>query len=330
MLIRIFKRNAPLIPALILVIGLLLWGDGFFFTHELESPIQDAGPLFRLIEGFLLAYPLASRILAFLLLLLQVFYLNNIVHTISLLGKPSWLPGFIYLLMMSSHPEFLQFHPVLLANLFLMMALSRTLVSFSEVEPMVEVFNVGFLIAVAGLFYYPALVFAVWLILSMTVFFLVSIRGLSAGLMVLLCPFFFLFSFYYLSDQFEVRFALMAEQFDFLMILEHSFTLYSALLVLFLAFLSLFSFLKVSIANVHDKPIRIRKRFRVLWYLFLVALLSFLFVKENFELHLAIVMIPLCVVSALFLMEMKKKRLAELILYGFLILIIAGKVLFRS
>lgn len=328
MLVRIFKRNAPMIPILILVMGILLWADGFVFYKKTEAASFDAGPLFNLISGFVKTNPFFSKAMAFLLLVLQVFLLNNIVQANNLLGRPSWFPGFIYLLMMSSHPELLQFHPVLLANLFLMFALSRTLATFSEGDVMVEVFNVGFLIAAAGLFYYPALLFFVWLILAMLVYFLMNIRGISAALMGFLSPFFLIFTYYYLTDQLSPRFAEMINHFTPFQIFEHLIPFYSIALAFALAAIALFALLKVYLTYANDKPIRLRKRFKVLGYFFLVSLITFLVFNGNFEAHLGIVMIPLSVVFSLFLLEVRKRWLAELWLYGFLILIIAGRVIF--
>ncbi|MEE4177193.1 MAG: DUF6427 family protein [Bacteroides sp.] len=328
MVIRIFKRNAPAIPIMILVMGMLLWADGFIFYKKAVPAIFDQGPFYNLIGGVNQIHPFFSRMLAFLLLVLQVFLLNNMVQANNLLGKPSWLPGFIYLLMMSSHPELLQLHPVLFANFFLMIALARTLVAYSEGAVMVEVFNVGFLVALAGLFYYPALLFFTWLILAMLVYFLMNIRGIAAALMGFLSPFFFLFTYYYLTDQLRVRIDEMINHFSPFQIFEHPLPVFSIVLAIALAAIALFAFLKVYLTYVNDKPVRLRKRFKVLGYFFLVSLTTFLVFNNNFEVHLAMVMIPLSVVFSLFLLELRKKWLAELWFYGFLFLIIAGKVLY--
>lgn len=328
MLIRLFKRNAAIIPLLILLAALLLWVDGFFFYERLSPAPRASGPLYGLISGFLAIHPLFNKSFAFLLLVLQSFFLNGIVQSNNLLGRPSWLPGFVYLVLMSSHPEMLQFHPALVANLFLMIALARILMAFTEGVARVEVFNVGFLVAVAGLFCYPALSLFFWLILTMMVFYLVNVRGLAAALLGVISPFFFLFTFDYLTDQLMPRFARLGDAFEPLLIFQYSFPAYSVVLGITLAAISLLAFLKLTLSYVNDKPIRFRKRFRVLWYFFLVSLFSFLAVDEDFEKHLALLMIPLSVVFSLFLLEIKKRWLAELVFYGFLLIIIAGKVIY--
>lgn len=327
MLIRIFKQNAPLSPILLLVVGLLLWADGFIFYNKVSLVVDDPAPLYGLFAAMLQGMPMLSLVVAFTLLLLQVFIVNYIAQSNSLLSRPSWLPGFLYLVMMSSDPSLISFHPLLLANLFLLIALARALLAYSEGEVMLEVFNVGFLIALAGLFYYPALLFFLWLIVVMGIYFLLHPRGLAAAIMGFLTPFFFLLTYFYLSDQLEVRLEQMLAQYDPLLILEQSYSPFSTMMIVFLGLLSFLAFMKLTMVFITDKPVRIRKRFRVLIYFFVFSLLSVLVVTDYFEVHHALMMIPLSVVLSVFFIEMKRKWLAEVVFYLFLALVIAGKVI---
>ena len=328
MLVSVFKRNAPFIPILILLLGLLLWADGFIFYKDFAYSVSDAGPLFSFLEDFFRAHPLLDRLMAFVILLLQVFLLNGVGQANSLLGRPSWLPGFIYLLMMSSHPQMLSLHPALIANLFLIIALARTFKAYSDGQQMTEVFNVASLVALAGLFYYPALVFFFWLVLALGIYFLLNLRGISAALIGFFSPFFFLFTYFFLTDQLESRFFEMTTSFKPFLIFEHTFSLYPSLLGISLGLISLVSFMKVILSYANDKPIRIRKRFRVLFYFFLVCLATFLLVTSNYLLNLSLLMIPLSIVFSIFLLEFRKKRIAELILFLFILLVITGKILY--
>lgn len=328
MLIRIFKQNAPLTPILLLVVGLLLWADGFIFYKKVSLVVDDPAPLYGLFASMLQGLPLLSLVFAFALLMLQVFIVNYIAQANSLLSRPSWLPGFLYLVLMSSDPSLISFHPLLPANLFLLIALARALLAYSEGDVMPEVFNVGFLIALAGLFYFPALVFFLWLIPVLGLYFLLHLRGLAAAIMGFLTPFFFLFTYFYLSDQLEGRLEQMLAQYDPLLILEQSYSLFSTIMIIFLALLSFLAFMKLTMVYIKDKPVRIRKRFRVLIFFFVFSLLSILVVTDYFDVHHGLMMIPLSIVLSVFFMEMKRKWLAEVVFYLFLALVIAGKVIF--
>jgi hypothetical protein len=327
MLIRIFKQNTPLTPILLIGFGLLLWADGFIFYNKVSLVVDDPAPLYGLLASLLEGMPLLSLVVAFTLLLLQVFIVNYIAQANSLLSRPSWLPGFLYLVMMSSDPHLISLHPLLPANLFLLIALARALLAYSEGEVMLEVFNVGFLIALAGLFYYPALLFFLWLIVVMGIYFLLHLRGLAAAIMGFLTPFFFLLTYFYLSDQLEGRLEQMLAQYDPLLILEQSYSPFSTMMIVFLGLLSFLAFMKLTMVFITDKPVRIRKRFRVLIYFFVFSLLSVLVVTDYFEVHHGLMMIPLSVVLSVFFIEMKRKWLAEVVFYLFLALVIAGKVI---
>jgi len=327
MLIRIFKQNAPVIPLLLLLAGLLMWVDGFFLATVPGAATEGHAPLFEPLAAAFESMPVLSVITAFVLLMLQVFLVNYMVQANNLLGKPSWLPGFLYLLLMSSDPSLTSLHPVLVANLFLIWALARTLAAYSEGDVMAEVFNVGFLIAVAGLFYYPAMVFFLWLLVALGVYFLLSLRGLVAAFMGFLTPLFFLFTWYYLSDQLESRLGHMVAQYNPFLVFEQSYEPFSIAMMLMLALISFLSFLKISLAYVADKPIRIRKRIRVLVYFFVLALASILLATDRFDVHHGLLMPPLAIAWSVFLLETKRKWIADLMLYLFLMLVIAGKVI---
>lgn len=328
MLIRIFKQNAPVIPILLLLAGLLLWADGFISATEPGTATEGPAPLFAPLAVAFEGLPLLSVISAFVLLMLQVFMVNYMVQANNLLGKPSWLPGFLYLLLMSSDPSLISLHPVLVANLFLIWALARTLAAYSESDVMVEVFNVGFLIALAGLFYYPAIVFFLWLLVVLGVYFLLSLRGLAAAFMGFLTPFFFLLTWYYLSGQLEQKFEQMTALYDPFLLFDQPYALFSVIMMMALAFISFLSFLKINVGYAADKPIRIRKRIRVLVYFFVMALASILVVTDRFDVHHGLMMPPLAIAWSVFLLETKRKWVADLMLYFFLALVIAGKVIY--
>lgn len=328
MLIRIFKQNAPVIPILLLLAGLLLWADGFIFPMEPGAATEGPAPLFAPLASAFEGLPLLSVITAFVMLMLQVFLVNYMVQANNLLGKPSWLPGFLYLLLMSSDPSLISLHPVLVANLFLIWALARTLAAYSEGDGMVEVFNVGFLIAIAGLFYYPAVVFFLWLLVVLGVYFLLSLRGLAAAFMGFLTPFFFLLTWYYLSGQLAQRTDQIAALYDPFLLFDQPYALFSVIMMLALALISFLSFLKINVGYVADKPIRIRKRIRVLVYFFVMALASILVVTDRFDVHHGLMMPPLAIAWSVFLLETKRKWVADLMLYFFLALVIAGKVIY--
>jgi len=327
MLIRIFKQNAPVIPLLLLLAGLLLWTDGFLMATGTGLATEGLAPLYRLLVMAFENTPLLSVMVAFVLLMLQVFLINYMVQANNLLGKPSWLPGFLYLLLMSSDPSLISMHPVLVANLFLIWALARTLTAYSEGDVMAEVFNVGFLIALAGLFYYPAIVFFLWLLVVLGVYFLLSFRGLAAALMGFLTPFFFLVTWYYLSDQLDLKIGQMTTRFDPFLLFEQPYESFAVIMMLALALISILSFVKINVGYVADKPIRIRKRIRVLVYFFVVALASIL-LATRFDVHHGLLMPPLAIAWSVLLLETKRKWMADLMLYLFLALVIAGKVFF--
>lgn len=327
MLIRTFRRNTPATPVLLFLAGLALWSDAFLYFKNLLPVGQHAEPLSRLLLGAVEGHALLNVLGAFLLMLIQAFMLNTMVQSVNLLGKPSWLPALLYVALMSSDPSMLSLNPVLCANFFLLLALGRALASYGDGEAMREVFNVGLLIALAGLFYYPALAFFFWLILVLATYFLLSIRGFIAATMGFLTPFFFMFTWYYLTDQLGQNVQYLLAFGSALEIAAQSFSLFSIIMMLFLALLSFIALMRLTLVYITDKPVRIRKRFRVLVLFFVFSLASAFAGNVHFDVHHSLMMIPLSVAVAVLFVETRRKWIPELVFYLLLGLIVAGKVL---
>jgi len=231
------------------------------------------------------------------------------------------------MVLMSSDPAMLSLNPVLAANLFLLFALARAMSAYGEGEVMREVFNVGFLIALAGLFYYPALAFFLWLIIVLAVYFLLSLRGLIAALLGFFTPFFFLFTWYYLTDQHLERIQDLSKLGTPLEITAQSYSLFSIIMMMFLALLSFIALTRLMVLYISDKPVRIRKRFRVLMLFFVFSLASTFVGNVHFDVHHSLMMIPLSVAFAVLFFEIRRKWVSELVFYLLLALVIAGKVI---
>ncbi len=326
MLLGYFKKNAPAAPILLVFAGLMLWSDVFLFFSKQIPPKSYSEPLFSWLFGLVNLWPFLYVLLPFLLVLTQAFIINFIVQASNLLEKPSWLPGFLYVLLMSSNQDMLKLNPALVANLFLLFAIARAMSLYGEGEVMLKVFNVGVLLAIAGLFYYPALMFFLWLIMVLALYYLLSLRGLIAAAMGFVTPFFFLFTWYFLSDQHFERIQDLPKPDS---VIEITANWHQPLLlatIILIALLAIVSIMRLTLFYISDKPMRIRKKFSIILQFFVFSLASTLVGNIHLSVHLSLLMIPLSITLAVLLIETRRKWLSNMVIYIFLGLIIAGKV----
>ncbi len=326
MLIRTFRKAQWYTPFLLILFGVLFWMRAFLFPDGMPDRIaDDNAPFFELLVPWITNYPQMSLVLAFVLLMGQVFFLNHIATSKGLTDRFSALPGLLYLLLMSSTPGMISLHPVLLANVFLLLALNKIFKVYHERQAIMEVLNVGLLMAVAGLFYYPALPLLLLLIFSLFLYFPVNLRTLLAALMGYVIPFFFLGLYYYMFDKLGEKLDAISIFIQPLEVFRQSLDIYQQAFAVALGLLSVFAFLRLQLLYLPDKPIRIRKRITVLSLFFLFSVLTYLVTLDYIYVHHGVLIIPLSIALAVFFSDMRNRKLAEAVFSILLLLILAGR-----
>ncbi len=325
MLVSVFRKIQWHTPLLLLLIGGVFWLTGFLdpVCHA-DLMAADNAPFFRWLSPLIVRFPIASLIIALLLLFGQSFLINHIAAENSFTDRFSALPALIYLLLMSSSPGLISLHPVLLANTFLLLAMNKMFDVYKEHQVMLEVYNVGLLIAVASLFYYPAFMFLLLLLFSLLVYYLFSLRALMAAMIGVFTPFLFLGVYYYLTDTLAVR----MEAINLFVwpppLFSQTMGVYQQAFAIGLGVIVLFSFLRLWLVFFPEQPIRMRKRVRVLFFFLLTALLSYLLAGDYLHIHHGLMMLPLSLSLAVFFSGMRQKKLAEgLFLLLFILVVIS-------
>ncbi len=327
MLIGIFRKVYWYTPLLLLLIGGLLW------LRMILSPAGEiilsgtgSGPLFNLLLPFFSDKPVLTILTSFVVLMVQVFYINQVATSKEFTDRYSALPGLIYLLLMSSTPAMISYYPLLFSNLFLIPALNKLFDVYDEKSISRELFNAGFLIGMAGLFYYPALTFYLALIISVFLYYIVSLRRIIASLLGLITPVLMLFVYFLLVDELthwyeELTF--VARPFQ---LFELETGIYQKLFIGVLSVLSMVAFLRMQLIYKTAKPIRTRKRITLLYLFFFISVLSYLLAHDFSHVHHALLSVPLTIALAVFFYDMKYRKLTE-VLFGMLLLfILAGRI----
>lgn len=328
MLIRKFKTNQPFLYGLLIVIAVLLWLDGFIMHHKISLVKDSASPLYGPIASFFDSYSLWSVILSFLFMLVQAFIFNRVITGKNMVDRNSQLPGLLYVVLMSSNFGLFGMHPVWFANFILILALDKVLDVFSEEHVYAEVFNVAFLVSIASLFYFPALIFILFLFAALILYFLFNARAILASLMGLGIPYIFMALFYYWFDQLPEK----ADSFSFpfisvmdVLVLS---TPYAWISFGVIGLLTLVSLFRIYLQGLRDKPVRIRKRYQVLLIAFLVAIGGYFLSDQYTQVHRAVVFLPLAAMVSGFFQENQKTFWNELFFTLLIVMIIMGKLIY--
>jgi hypothetical protein len=326
MLVRIFKKSHWYSPLLLLFIAALLWLDAFLYPERAMETISGPGNAFYdMLLPLMNAYPLVAVAFAFLMLMMQVFMINYVATSKGFTDRYSALPGLTYLLLMCSSAAMIAPHPVLFANAFLIPAVNKLLNAYENEQIAKQVYNIGFLIAMAGLFFLPALAFFPVLIVSVIIYYIVNLRRIIASFLGLFTPFFF-FSLYYFM---KTASFLPSDNTDIdihpLSIFYLDVNIYEQIFIVFLSLLSFFSILRLQLVYKGTKPIRIRKRITMLIIILFFSVLSYVLAVDNIQVHYGMVMISLSIALSVFFYDIRQRRFSEILFGLFVLSTLAGR-----
>lgn len=140
---------------------------------------------------------------ATLVAVFQVVYFNYLINARDIFPERTFWPGLLYMLFMHLSFDCMTLSPVLMSTCFLLLAFGTLVRQMDRRGATDEVFEVGFYIGVAALFYLPSALFIIWAVLSLLFYTGATFRQYSLSLFGFLFPFAATILFYYLFDSLD-------------------------------------------------------------------------------------------------------------------------------
>ena len=215
----------------------------------------------------------ANVSLAAVIVFVQALIFNRIINKHSLLAKPSYLPALLFITGASLFMQFLLLSPVLIGNFIIILMIDKFLQLAKTVNVMSIMFDLGMLIALGTLIYFPIIVFLVMLWLSLLLYRPFNWREWISGIIGFLTIFSFVAVFYYWNDRLD-RFI------DILQPLANKFpnrleiNLDDYLVLIPVGIIMILAAIQLR-ENFYRSFISTRKAFQMLFFMFVVAMVSF-------------------------------------------------------
>ncbi|MCX6290776.1 MAG: DUF6427 family protein [Bacteroidetes bacterium] len=312
-MIRFFKSPQPAALFMVPVIVILLW-----LQVMVKQPAGMMLPFHwqEALPRFLVMF------IAVALVSLEAIYMNNLFNRHEVLGKNSYLPAFLYVLLMSFALPVLWLHPVLIANIFLLVALDKTFSLFKNETAALALFDGGFMISMASFFYFPAVLFFAWFIISIAILRPFSFREWLIACIGFVLPYFFMSVYFFWNDRlvskWESGIRLFASKTPDISFVTGRPLFWLFLLTGFLFLLSMGKFRR----NFYKNVVKTRLCQQLLMLYMVFAVLSaFLSTSVDFF-QLTLLAIPFSLFfSNYFLLVKKKTWIPELLLWSLIILI---------
>lgn len=318
MLIRFFTSNMPMRQLLgIIFTAFLLW-IGFFLGHDTWYFRPHAEPLGAVTANLIINWPYIAAVMGFLVILIQAFWLNNLVHQIGFASKTSYLTAFLFLLFSASLEGNLMPGTAILGNFFALGVLHSLINAYNQEYTLQSVFYAALFAGIGSLFYLPVL--GLWLFIpaALIIYRQITYREIIFSFLGLLPVAVATFVFYFWKGQAIEHFSMLL---NYLLSwnpeLEATVPeLLTGGMVVFFLLISTFYVIR----RINEQVIQLRRYITVLaWYMIFVVLLSG-YARDLFQ-----QLILLAPVTALFLGNMidnlKKTRIIEISLWIFIILV---------
>jgi Family of unknown function (DUF6427) len=121
----------------------------------------------------------AYQVFAALFMLFQALYFNFLSNQRQLFPDRTFVPGAIYLLFLNMSFDCSSLSPMLMATTFILLSFGTLIKHITREGVGDDVFEVGFYLSIACLFYFPSIIFIVWMLVSVLLYTGMSFRQLS-------------------------------------------------------------------------------------------------------------------------------------------------------
>lgn len=314
MILRILKSNRAVNFILIPFIGLLFWIANLIHPQTYPYYLgENQNLLFAPLYQWLKNAPLVQSILALAMVVALAFLVQQINNRYSFIRIRTMLPAPMFVILVGGFVKMHTLHPVYFGAAFLLFAIYRLFSMFDKPKPYSAAFDAGFWIGAGSLFYFNLiLLFPAFLIGIAILSREYHWRVFFIHLLGLLLPWFFAFSYAILTENFLELLKVLEQN----IITVNNQLLSNLPLQIFLGFIILLTVLgSIRMAQQYDtKKVSSRKYFTILFFIFIFAMLSFIFIPATSQEMLIIVAIPISFLVSNLLVFMKSRFWSELIL----------------
>lgn len=209
MILKFFKSNGAGMIFFIPILAIILWSNIFYASKDaifISSPYHM--PAYQYFM-YLIPNFIFSQILALFLIISQAFYLVHINQKYNFISHRTFLTSFLFIIISSTFLDLHYLHPVIIANIFVLATIVQIFSGYKKTKRYKQSFNIGFLIALAGLFYFNANILMLFVFISFLVLHSFNWREWFISLIGFITPYIFVIVIYFYTDNLNDFFILL-------------------------------------------------------------------------------------------------------------------------
>lgn len=233
--------------------------------------------------------PLANVLMTQIILIIQALIFNRIINYYGLLGKPTFLPALMFVTAGSLLSPFLVLSPALICNFLLLWMIDKFLSIYKRNEVSSVMYDLGMMVAIGTLIYFPFVSMLILTWITLMIFRPFNWREWVAVISGFITIFFFLAVFYFWNDSLDKFYSIwlpLTAKFS----PDLRFNLYDSLVLIPVLIILVLGFFQLQL-NFFRSVVHLRKSFQLLFFMFLIGLLSF-YLKQNLVIYHFLFCIP--------------------------------------
>lgn len=197
-MLRFFNGNSIGVLVLLALIPILIWIPDFLKAVPLDQALTGTVPALW-IASFNAHYRVLSMLIALLIILINAFLLIQLNTIHIFIPVRTQLPALFYIVLAAGFNPTHQLTPALVDSLLVIIILYRLFATYKIDGPSVNFLDTGFLIAVASMIYFPAILMFLFLLVSLVMLRPLNWREWVYVFLGLMLPYLFVLSGYYVA-----------------------------------------------------------------------------------------------------------------------------------
>lgn len=322
MMVGFFKSKYSFQPAIVIVIALFLFIDIFINPPE-SSDVFFCIPLIHDFYTAICNVPKVAVLTGFIILLFNAFLFNSIIISNNLMGKHTYMPALVYILLMSCFRVSIIPINFILVNFIILLIIRLLFKIYDKSDPFQQIFNIGMLLAILSFIYFPGILFLLFVWMVFIQFNIISWREWTILLIGILVPYIFLVFFYFWFSHLFDLFQLLKGYSQSIHISLH----FSTYRLIFLAglFLVIIISLVYTLNGMERNTIMVRKKIFLFISLTIISLAGGIINNEPFN-GLSLAMLPSGIFVSNFFQTVKKRFWREFIFLLILLLFVFSRL----
>jgi hypothetical protein len=252
-----------------------------------------------------------NLLLSSLLVFLQASVIISIFEEYKNNDLKSFLPAWVFVLLMHLNPDLLFLSPQLISFTFILLAFRKLIVFVENSNKRKAVFDIALFIGIASMFWLPSSIFLLFVFFFLNKKLKLDLRVFLSLIFTVMIPLFYVLSYYIISDQWS----LVSKVFDSLGINKFQFNLFipsqqlSGVVVFLLALVSVY----FSFNFVAKQLVNIKELFTLIVFFIFYILIVYLFQNDNHISLVVFLFFPVAILLSVLFNRIKRNIVAEFI-----------------